>query len=166
EIRTTADGTKVAGFLIATNRSWTDREGQQQERTEWHRIVAWASLADVTERYLKKGVSGVPRGRDPVPLVRGSRGGDEVRHPDSGSRAGDAQKQWESRCRKRDSTSGGRSGGIKLRHRRCYRAVGRRPSVLIGPATRLCGRMSTETARPRQEKPPGSLLGLTLTAAA
>ena len=55
EIRATADGTKVAGFSIATNRTWTDREGQSQERTEWHRIVAWANLAEIAEQYLSKG---------------------------------------------------------------------------------------------------------------
>jgi single-strand DNA-binding protein len=55
EIRATADGTRVAGFSVATNRSWTDREGQPQERTEWHRIIAWANLAELAERYLRKG---------------------------------------------------------------------------------------------------------------
>jgi single-strand DNA-binding protein len=55
EIRTTSDGTKVAGFSIATNRSWTDREGRLQDRTEWHRVVAWTNLADIAEQYLHKG---------------------------------------------------------------------------------------------------------------
>ncbi|MDQ3309682.1 MAG: single-stranded DNA-binding protein, partial [Gemmatimonadota bacterium] len=40
EVRTTTGGTRVAGFSLATSRNWTDREGQPQERTEWHRIVA------------------------------------------------------------------------------------------------------------------------------
>ena len=55
EIRTTTDGTKVAGFAVATNRSWTDREGQSQERTEWHRVIAWSNLAEIAEQYLGKG---------------------------------------------------------------------------------------------------------------
>ncbi|HET7276329.1 MAG TPA: single-stranded DNA-binding protein [Longimicrobiaceae bacterium] len=55
EIRTTGTGSKVANFSVATSRSWTGRDGQQQEKTEWHRIIAWAKLADVVERYLKKG---------------------------------------------------------------------------------------------------------------
>ena len=55
EIRTTGGGTKVAGFSVATNRSWTDRDGERQERTEWHRVVAWDKLADIAEQYLKKG---------------------------------------------------------------------------------------------------------------
>jgi single-strand DNA-binding protein len=55
EIRTTGGGTRVANFSVATSRSWTGRDGQQQEKTEWHRIVAWDKLADIAERYLKKG---------------------------------------------------------------------------------------------------------------
>ncbi len=55
EIRTTAGGTRVANFSVATSRSWTGRDGQQQEKTEWHKIVAWEKLADVAERFLKKG---------------------------------------------------------------------------------------------------------------
>ncbi|HLL46633.1 MAG TPA: single-stranded DNA-binding protein, partial [Longimicrobiaceae bacterium] len=55
EIRTTAGGTRVANFNVATSRSWTGRDGQQQEKTEWHKIVAWEKLADVAERFLKKG---------------------------------------------------------------------------------------------------------------
>jgi single-strand DNA-binding protein len=55
EIRTTGGGSKVADFSVATSRRWTDRSGQQQEKTEWHRIVAWTNLADIAEQYLKKG---------------------------------------------------------------------------------------------------------------
>jgi single-strand DNA-binding protein len=55
EIRTTGGGTKVAEFSVATSRRWNDRSGQQQEKTEWHRIVAWTALADIAEQYLKKG---------------------------------------------------------------------------------------------------------------
>jgi single-strand DNA-binding protein len=61
EVRTVASGTKVAEFSVATSRQWTDRNGQQQEKTEWHRIVAWGyspdkdGLAGVAERFLKKG---------------------------------------------------------------------------------------------------------------
>jgi single-strand DNA-binding protein len=55
DVRTTSDGTKVVGFPVATNRAWIDRDGNQQERTEWHRIVGWGSLAEIAERYLTKG---------------------------------------------------------------------------------------------------------------
>ena len=55
EIRTTGGGTKVAKFSLATNRQWTDRAGQKQEKTEWHRITAWDRLADLMEQYVHKG---------------------------------------------------------------------------------------------------------------
>ena len=56
EIRTTGNGTKVAEFSVATSRRWTDRNSnQQQEKTEWHRIIAWSALADIAEQYMKKG---------------------------------------------------------------------------------------------------------------
>lgn len=55
EVRTTGGGTKVAEFSVATNRKWTDRSGQAQEKTEWHRVIAWTALADIAEQYLKKG---------------------------------------------------------------------------------------------------------------
>jgi single-strand DNA-binding protein len=55
ELRSTPSGTPVATFTLATNESWTDREGQKQERTEWHRIVAWGKLAEICGQYLRKG---------------------------------------------------------------------------------------------------------------
>jgi single-strand DNA-binding protein len=55
EVRTTPGGTRVATLSVATSRTWTDRGGSQQEKTEWHRVVAWDRLAEICERYLKKG---------------------------------------------------------------------------------------------------------------
>ena len=55
EIRTTGSGTRVANFSVATSRSWKSQSGEQQEKTEWHRIVCWDKLAEIVERYLKKG---------------------------------------------------------------------------------------------------------------
>lgn len=55
EIRTTPSGTRVAKVSLATNRSWTDRSGQQQEKTEWHRLTFWDRLAEIVERYVHKG---------------------------------------------------------------------------------------------------------------
>jgi len=55
ELRTTPSGTSVATFTLATNEAWTDRDGAKQERTEWHRIVAWAKLAEICGQYLSKG---------------------------------------------------------------------------------------------------------------
>jgi single-strand DNA-binding protein len=61
EIRTVAGGSKVATFSLATSRSWNNQSGEKQEKTEWHRCVAWnnsskgSGLADVVEKYCKKG---------------------------------------------------------------------------------------------------------------
>ncbi len=55
EIRTTQKGDKVASFTIATNESWKDQQGQQQTRTEWHRVVIFGGLTQIAENYLDKG---------------------------------------------------------------------------------------------------------------
>ena len=55
EIRYTRDGTAVANLSLATSESWNDANGQRQERTEWHRVVAWARLAEIAKEYLGKG---------------------------------------------------------------------------------------------------------------
>jgi single-strand DNA-binding protein len=55
EIRSTASGARVGKASLATNRSFQDRSGQQQERTEWHRLTFFGRLADIVEQYVKKG---------------------------------------------------------------------------------------------------------------
>lgn len=55
EIRYTQKGTPVATFSIATTERWKDAEGEQQEHTDWHRIVAWKGLAEICGDHLKKG---------------------------------------------------------------------------------------------------------------
>ncbi len=55
EIRYTADGQPVATFRIATSERWTDKNGNRQERVEWHRIVAFGRLAEICGEYLSKG---------------------------------------------------------------------------------------------------------------
>ena len=55
EIRHTADGIVVATFNVATSEVRKDRNGNKQEKTEWHRIVAWRRLAEIAGEYLKKG---------------------------------------------------------------------------------------------------------------
>jgi single-strand DNA-binding protein len=61
EIRTTTGGNKVAQFSLATSRQWNSPSGEKQEKTEWHKCVAWnqgtrgTGLADIIERYVKKG---------------------------------------------------------------------------------------------------------------
>lgn len=55
ELRYTGSGTAVCNFSLATTESYKDRDGNQVENTEWHRIVAWARLAEICGEYLKKG---------------------------------------------------------------------------------------------------------------
>lgn len=55
EIRTLENGTKVASFSLATTESYRNKENQRVEQTEWHNIVLWRSLAEISEKYLKKG---------------------------------------------------------------------------------------------------------------
>jgi single-strand DNA-binding protein len=67
EVRTTTGGGKVSTFSLATSRQWNSQSGEKQEKTEWHRCVAWNSqwagsgkgsgmgLADIVEKYCKKG---------------------------------------------------------------------------------------------------------------
>ncbi len=55
ELRFTGNGNPVANFTIATSSSWTGKDGQKQERTEWHRIVVWGKQAEICGQYLVKG---------------------------------------------------------------------------------------------------------------
>lgn len=63
EVRYAPSGNPVANFNIATNRSYKDREGNQQEQTDWHRIVAWTRLAEFAKQYLHKGMRVYIEGR-------------------------------------------------------------------------------------------------------
>ncbi|MDR5171797.1 single-stranded DNA-binding protein [Methylobacillus flagellatus] len=55
EVRYMANGEAVANFSIATTDNWKDKNGQRQERTEWHNIVMYRRLAEIAGEYLKKG---------------------------------------------------------------------------------------------------------------
>ncbi len=55
ELSYTATGVAVAKFSVATGERWKDQDGNTQERTEWHNIVAWRKLAEICGQYLKKG---------------------------------------------------------------------------------------------------------------
>ncbi len=55
ELRYTANGQAVANFTLATTESYSKRDGGREERTEWHRIVAWGKLAEICGEYLAKG---------------------------------------------------------------------------------------------------------------
>ena len=55
ELRYTADGTPVATFTLATTETRKNKDGTKTDRTEWHRVVAWRKLGEVSGEYLKKG---------------------------------------------------------------------------------------------------------------
>ncbi|MCZ4408584.1 single-stranded DNA-binding protein [Cryomorphaceae bacterium 1068] len=55
EVRTLESGAKLARLRIATSESYTNREGQKVENTEWHSVTVWRQLADIAEKYLAKG---------------------------------------------------------------------------------------------------------------
>jgi single-strand DNA-binding protein len=76
EMRYTAGGTAVCKFSLATSRKFTGKDGQKQEKTEWHRIVAWAKLAEICGQYLGKGKQVMIEGR----IEYGSYEKDGVKH--------------------------------------------------------------------------------------
>ena len=55
QVRYTPQGTAVANFSVATTERYTNKNGERESRTEWHRIVAWSKLAEICSQYLKKG---------------------------------------------------------------------------------------------------------------
>jgi single-strand DNA-binding protein len=55
EVRYTPGGKAVATFRLATKEQWTGKDGEKTERTEWHKIVAWARLGEICGEYLHKG---------------------------------------------------------------------------------------------------------------
>jgi single-strand DNA-binding protein len=55
ELKYTPGGSPVCNFSVATTESWTDKSGQKQEKTEWHRVVVWGKLAELCNQYLAKG---------------------------------------------------------------------------------------------------------------
>lgn len=55
ELKYTTGGQAVAKLSVATSENWTDKQGQKQERTEWHRIVVWGKLGEICGKHLSKG---------------------------------------------------------------------------------------------------------------
>ena len=55
EVKTISSGQTVCRLSVATSENWTDRDGQKQERTEWHRVVIWGRMAEVCGQHLAKG---------------------------------------------------------------------------------------------------------------
>ena len=63
ELKTTTTGQSVTSFSVVTNRSWKDKEGNKQEKAEFHNTVAWGKLAEICEQYLDKGKKVYVEGR-------------------------------------------------------------------------------------------------------
>ncbi len=55
EVKTISQGQTVAKISVATSESWTGKDGQKQERTEWHRVTVWGKLAEICGKHLTKG---------------------------------------------------------------------------------------------------------------
>jgi single-strand DNA-binding protein len=55
DVRSMQSGDKVANLSVATSERWKDKDGNQQEKTEWHRVVIFGRTAEVAERFLRKG---------------------------------------------------------------------------------------------------------------
>jgi single-strand DNA-binding protein len=55
EMKAISQGATVTRLNVATSENWTDKNGQKQERTEWHRITVWGKLAEICGKYLAKG---------------------------------------------------------------------------------------------------------------
>lgn len=63
EIRTTPSGQTVASLSVATNRFWKDKNGQRQDKTEFHNVILWGRLAEIAGQYLIKGQEAFIEGR-------------------------------------------------------------------------------------------------------
>lgn len=57
EVRYLEGGTAVANFSLATSETYKDKSGQRVEQTEWHNVVVWRKLAEIAEKFLKKGMT-------------------------------------------------------------------------------------------------------------
>jgi single-strand DNA-binding protein len=75
DVRTTASGSRVGKLSLATSRSFQDRSGQQQERTQWHRLTFFGRLVDVVEQWVKKGDRLYVEGRLEYSQTQDERGG-------------------------------------------------------------------------------------------
>lgn len=75
EMRYTPSGQAVCSFGVATNRRWKDKDGNTQDATEFHNIIAWGKLAEITSQYLKKGNKVYVEGRLQTSTWEGQDGG-------------------------------------------------------------------------------------------
>jgi single-strand DNA-binding protein len=108
EVRYTPSGTAVANFSLATTDNWTNKDGEKQSRTEWHRIEAWGRLGEICGEYLSKGRQ---------VYIEGSLQTDEWEDQEGNKRQTTKIRAWKMQMLgSRDSggaTSEGESGGQK-----------------------------------------------------
>lgn len=69
EMRYTGSGAPVTSFSVATSRTWTDNEGNRQEKTTWFKVTAWRKQAEICAQYLKKGSKVLVMGEIDEPSV-------------------------------------------------------------------------------------------------
>jgi len=62
-VKSTAGGTQVVNFSVATNRVWNDKSGNRKEETEFHNVVVWGKQAEIVGRFVKKGAMVLVEGR-------------------------------------------------------------------------------------------------------
>jgi single-strand DNA-binding protein len=63
DLKNTSSGNSVTNFSVATNRYWTDKQGQKQEQTEFHNVVVWGRQAEIVNQFLNKGALVMIEGR-------------------------------------------------------------------------------------------------------
>ena len=100
EVKFTPQGTAVAKLTLATNERYKDKEGQWQDRTEWHNVVLWQRLAEIAGEYLKKGSKVYIEGPASDPFVgRQADKSEELHDGSRGERSGAARRTRRGRWR-------------------------------------------------------------------
>ena len=118
ELRETNSGSSVCQLSVATNERWKDKDGNSQERTEWHRVIVWGKQGESCAKYLEKGRSVYVEGRIQTRSWEDDDGNkryvteivaSDVQFLSGGSGGGESDR--EERPKKKAKRSGGRSGG-------------------------------------------------------
>ena len=126
DMRYTPSGQGVCELRVATSESWNDKNGQRQERTEWHRIVVWGKRAEMLLEVSLEGPAGLRRGPDPDPQVRRQRRQQALHHRDHRERRAVPRRRWPRRRWRRWRRGDGSSASGRLRLRRRRQAIWRR----------------------------------------
>lgn len=119
EVNFIPSGAAVANFRLAVNESWTDKNGQKQERVEWVRVVVWGKLGELCGQYLKKGRQCYVEGRLQTREWTDKEGQKQYTTEVvanavtflGGGKSSDAEERAESPAAGRESSRGGRAGG-------------------------------------------------------